>query len=266
MGQAQTRVCSILCSRACWLRQDHAHCVLGSFPARLNSSRVPLCHRCSRAPSTHTRNLPSRGTLAQPHTQARSDPPSRKGCRSRLRPHGSLWPKRSFRINSSGDIIVLSPRTMRRGVPWAPRWAISSAPSEEEEEEEIPRAGFSPWPLHPGSLTDLPRVPQFYASSHRAPRCRGKGLSNSWNGDLGGPPSRPVSLHRKSRGKHPQYPRRPRAAPALTESDSISSSDLQSMGSTPQARPRWEGITPPWHPRSWRQVPVAAQDLVYSYV
>ncbi|XP_049638825.1 transmembrane channel-like protein 3 [Suncus etruscus] len=249
--------------------------------SRLGSQLDPLdtsqnsCHRistcspkgrCSRAPSTHNRNLPSRGTLAQSHTQARSDPPSRKGCRRRLRPHGSLWPKSRFRINSSGDIIVLSPNTMRRSVPWASWWAISSAPSEEEgEEEEILRAGLSPRPLHPSSLADLPRVPRFYASSHRAPRCQGKGLSTSWNGDLG-PPSRPVSLHRKSRGRHPQYPWRPRAAPALTESDSVSSSDLQSMGSTPQARPHWEGIPPPWHPQSWRQVPVAAQDLVCSYV
>ncbi|KAM5291895.1 transmembrane channel-like protein 3 [Ctenodactylus gundi] len=149
----------------------------------------------------------------------------------------AFWPERRLRMDTSGDMVAVTPRSVRRSVSQAPQQPGSPGPS--EEEEEMPRRKRKPWQITPGYLRD----PPFYIVEQSEawdldPEYRGRRRFKSGGGRWEGRPARPALGLRKPRSQPMpgvKYPPQPRVQPgtpsACTESDTLSaasSSDPQS--------------------------------------
>ncbi|XP_045865169.1 transmembrane channel-like protein 3 [Meles meles] len=163
---------------------------------------------------------------------------------SRQKTHPTFWPERRFRMEASGDIVEMCPRTPRPGVSWAHQQGPSPPLSKEEEgvlwRELVQRS------LHPLSLRGLLQgTPRFYVGDRSegqspAPEHRGRPHFKSLDDGFGAPFDRPVAVYKKPRSRtlqaiqHPPMPRgKPEVEPSLSESDSMSaasSSDQQTNG------------------------------------
>ncbi|XP_036133922.1 transmembrane channel-like protein 3 [Molossus molossus] len=161
-------------------------------------------------------------------------------CDSHKRHHPTLWPEGHFKIDASGGVVEVYPRSIQHWGPRAPQRARSPPPS---EDEETLRGERSRWALQPCSLAHLPGAPR--SAGHRsgshtpAPGHPRQGHSRPRT-DASDRPTRAQKQPRSRRPQHHQHPLRPRVQPrfepSLSESDSMSaaSSSDQQDSSTDQ--------------------------------
>lgn len=195
---------------------------------------------------------------------------------SRQKTHPTFWPERRFRMEASGDIVEMCPRTPRPGVSWAHQQGPS--PQLSEEEEGVLRRELVRRSLHPLSLRSLQGAPHFHVSDRSegqspAPEHQGRPHFRSLDDGFGAPLDRPVAGHKKLRSRnlqstqHPPMVRgKPEVEPSLSESDSMSaasSSDQQTSGND---RPLQIAPGQPRFPRSvsppGRRKAVSRQELI----
>ncbi|XP_032692711.1 transmembrane channel-like protein 3 [Lontra canadensis] len=206
---------------------------------------------------------------------------------SRQKTHPTFWPERRFRMEASGDIVEMCPRTPRPGVSWAHQQRPS--PQLSEEEEGVLRRELVQRSLHPLSLRGLQGAPHFYVGDRSegqspAPERRGRPHFKSLDDGFGAPLDRPVAGHKKPRSRnlqstqHPPMVRgKPEVEPSLSESDSMSatsSSDQQSSSNdrhlqiTP-GQPRFpRSVSPPGERKavSRQELIVDLNDLICSNI